>query len=163
MTKFGIHVIFSLLLTSAVSSEHPDSSNHARELFLNFNIYRECIVCREGTSLMNPNATVPSLDLPCWKAELGGKLGFIADCNSLQQSCPCESKVGGMNTNNTSWPDLVGVSGELAKNVIQKQLPNFEIEIVPWGSFVSMEFKEDRVRIFVDEETGEVKETPKIG
>jgi Potato inhibitor I family len=161
MNKFIYHVLLSLLLTTIDSSE--TQSSHDRDLLLNFNIYRQCTVCREGSTLVDPNATVPSLKIPCWKADLGGKLGFIADCDSLRRSCPCESPVGGMNSSNTSWSDLVGVSGEVAKNVIRKQMPDIEIEIVIWGSFVSMEYRADRVRIFVDEETGEVKETPKIG
>jgi Potato inhibitor I family len=115
--------------------------------------------------LANPNATVPHLNLSCWKAELGGKLGFIEDCDGVREVCFCEAiDVGDItNTSQMPWAGLVGMSGNEARLIILQDMPSAIVEILPWGTLVFMEYRTDRVRIFIDEETGEVKETPRIG
>mmetsp|Transcript_30910 Transcript_30910/g.67821 ORF Transcript_30910/g.67821 Transcript_30910/m.67821 type:complete len:152 (-) Transcript_30910:168-623(-) len=60
------------------------------------------------------------------------------------------------------WPDLVGKSGEEAKAAILADDPKLTVHVLPDGSMVTMDFRLDRVRIFVDEE-GKVVGTPRKG
>jgi hypothetical protein len=57
------------------------------------------------------------------------------------------------------WPELVGKSVEEAKKVILKDKPEATIVVVPLGSPVTMDYRTDRVRLFVDT----VADVPKIG
>ena len=50
----------------------------------------------------------------------------------------------------TSWADLVGKSGEDAREEILRSAPHLKVAIVPHGSMVTMGFRTDRVSIFVD-------------
>jgi hypothetical protein len=59
----------------------------------------------------------------------------------------------------TSWPELVGKSVEEAKKVILKDKPEAKIVVVPVGSLVTMDYRTDRVRLFVDT----VAQVPKVG
>ncbi|XP_071682094.1 subtilisin-chymotrypsin inhibitor-2B-like [Lolium perenne] len=59
----------------------------------------------------------------------------------------------------TSWPELVGKSVEEAKKVILKDKPEVKIIVVPAGSIVTMDYRTDRVRLFVDT----VVEVPIVG
>jgi hypothetical protein len=56
----------------------------------------------------------------------------------------------------------VGIPGEEAKTKILADNPKLEVIILPVGTVVTLEFREDRVRIFVDS-CGVVAEIPKIG
>ncbi|XP_062179291.1 subtilisin-chymotrypsin inhibitor-2B-like [Phragmites australis] len=58
-----------------------------------------------------------------------------------------------------SWPEVVGLSVEEAKKVILKDKPDADIVVLPAGSAVTMDFRPNRVRIFVDT----VAETPHVG
>ena len=60
------------------------------------------------------------------------------------------------------WPDLVGKSGEEAKAAIQADDSKLTVHVLPDGSIVTMDFRMDRVRIFVNEE-GKVVRTPRKG
>uniref|UniRef100_A0A7R9ZMT4 Subtilisin inhibitor domain-containing protein n=1 Tax=Craspedostauros australis TaxID=1486917 RepID=A0A7R9ZMT4_9STRA len=63
----------------------------------------------------------------------------------------------------TNWPELVGMSGEQAKATIMSENSSVtEIQILPAGSIVTMDYREDRVRIFVDG-NGNVSVSPSIG
>ena len=62
----------------------------------------------------------------------------------------------------TSWPELVNVSGESAKKLIEEANPNLKVQIVPENSMVTMDYRMDRVRIFVDA-NGMVSKPPRIG
>ncbi|KAE8767232.1 putative proteinase inhibitor [Hordeum vulgare] len=59
----------------------------------------------------------------------------------------------------TSWPEVVGKSIEEAKEVILKDMPDADIVVLPAGSPVTLDFRTNRVRIFVDT----VASTPHIG
>ncbi|BAF29992.1 subtilisin-chymotrypsin inhibitor CI-1B [Oryza sativa Japonica Group] len=59
----------------------------------------------------------------------------------------------------TSWPEVVGLRAEEAKKVILKDMPDADIVVVPVGTPVTMDFRPNRVRIFVDTVAG----TPTIG
>ncbi|KAL6624387.1 hypothetical protein ACP70R_031708 [Stipagrostis hirtigluma subsp. patula] len=52
--------------------------------------------------------------------------------------------------NKTSWPEVVGMPAEEAKKVILKDMPGAHVVVVPVGSPVTMDYRTDRVRIFVD-------------
>ncbi|KAL5202506.1 hypothetical protein ABZP36_013458 [Zizania latifolia] len=59
----------------------------------------------------------------------------------------------------TSWPEVVGMPAEEAKKVILKDMPDANIVVLPVGSAVTLDYRPDRVRIFVDT----VAITPTIG
>ncbi|TVU01368.1 hypothetical protein EJB05_53178, partial [Eragrostis curvula] len=65
----------------------------------------------------------------------------------------------GSENKKTSWPEVVGLPVKEAKKIILKDMPEAHIAVVPLGSPVTMDFRTDRVRIFVDT----VAETPRIG
>ena len=60
------------------------------------------------------------------------------------------------------WPELVGKTGEEAKEIIQQENPNLNIQVLPEGSPVTRDLRMDRVRIFVNE-NGQVTSPPRIG
>ncbi|WVZ95807.1 LOW QUALITY PROTEIN: hypothetical protein U9M48_041523 [Paspalum notatum var. saurae] len=49
----------------------------------------------------------------------------------------------------TSWPEVVGMSVEKAKEVILRDKPNADIVVLPAGELVTQDYGFDRVRIFV--------------
>lgn len=61
-----------------------------------------------------------------------------------------------------SWPRAVGEDGETVKAEIEQENPKLKVQILPYGSMVTMDFRTDRVRIFVDGD-GKVVTTPTIG
>jgi len=62
----------------------------------------------------------------------------------------------------SSWPELVGVEGKVAEATIQRENPLVNAVIVPEGSFVTADFRCDRVRVWVDKD-GIVYQVPIIG
>lgn len=62
----------------------------------------------------------------------------------------------------TSWPELVGQPAEDAKRAILRDRPNLNVQIVPEDAMVTMDWREDRVRIFVDKNNKVAKE-PRTG
>ncbi|KAJ4840560.1 hypothetical protein Tsubulata_011028 [Turnera subulata] len=62
----------------------------------------------------------------------------------------------------SSWPELQGARGEAAVKKIEKQNPYVDAVIVPEGSFVTQDFRCDRVRVWVDKH-GIVIGVPHIG
>ncbi|XP_077984426.1 uncharacterized protein LOC144439051 [Glandiceps talaboti] len=60
------------------------------------------------------------------------------------------------------WPELVGKTGEEAKEAIKKEHPDFEIQIIPADYGVTSDYVETRVRIFLDENS-KVARPPMIG
>ena len=49
-----------------------------------------------------------------------------------------------------SWPELVGKSGEDAKKEIETTPGIKLVQVLPVDSMVTMDYREDRVRVFVD-------------
>jgi len=67
------------------------------------------------------------------------------------------------NNKSGDWSSLVGQSGEEAVAKIKNENSDLEnVLIVPHGSMVTMDYRTDRVRVFVDEQ-GKVSKTPKRG
>lgn len=67
-----------------------------------------------------------------------------------------------MSDNKNSWPELEGKTGEEAKRVIQEQYPYLNIYIVPENSPVIMDYRTDRVWVFINTD-GIVTRTPRVG
>ncbi|EMS48066.1 Subtilisin-chymotrypsin inhibitor-2A [Triticum urartu] len=59
----------------------------------------------------------------------------------------------------TSWPEVVGKSIEEAKEIILKDMPDADIDVLPAGSAMTLDFRTNRVRIIVDT----IATTPSIG
>ncbi|KAE8692205.1 Cytochrome P450 94A1 [Hibiscus syriacus] len=62
----------------------------------------------------------------------------------------------------SSWPELVGINGQVAAHIIAKENPKVSVQIVKEGMMVTMDFRCDRVRVWVDKYQI-VKTTPHIG
>ncbi|GLJ42704.1 hypothetical protein SUGI_0885360 [Cryptomeria japonica] len=60
------------------------------------------------------------------------------------------------------WPEVVGMLGEEAKKKIESENSDLTVVILPEGSFVTADFNNKRVRVFVDSNSI-VTKTPKIG
>jgi len=60
------------------------------------------------------------------------------------------------------WPELVGRTGEEAARIIRSQTGFTNIVILPENSIVTMDYRFDRVRIFVDA-SGNVSSVPTVG
>ncbi|KAI4964032.1 hypothetical protein ZWY2020_008471 [Hordeum vulgare] len=50
----------------------------------------------------------------------------------------------------SSWPELVGKSIEDAREVILKDMPEADIEVLPTDSVVTADWRSNRVRILAD-------------
>ncbi|PON83327.1 Proteinase inhibitor, partial [Trema orientale] len=61
-----------------------------------------------------------------------------------------------------SWPELVGVRGEVAEATIESENPGVDAVIVLEGTPGDTQFRCDRVRIMVDE-NGIVTVVPRVG
>ncbi|KAK3034252.1 hypothetical protein RJ639_032187 [Escallonia herrerae] len=62
----------------------------------------------------------------------------------------------------TIWPELVGLTPEEAEAKIKKEMPRATVYVVPPNHFVTMDYRTDRVRIYVDS-AGKVANPPRIG
>lgn len=69
---------------------------------------------------------------------------------------------GGSNEGPKTWPEVVGMAAEEAEKMIKEEMPRALIKIIPQDHFVTMDFRTDRVRIFVDP-SGKVARPPSIG
>ena len=56
-----------------------------------------------------------------------------------------------MPTNKEEWPELTGKTGEDAKAAILKDDSKLQVDVLPEGSMVTMDYRLDRVRVFVDD------------
>lgn len=60
------------------------------------------------------------------------------------------------------WPELVGKTGDEAKEAILKERPELNVQVVPELSPCTMDYRTDRVRVFVNKE-GKVAGPPRTG
>ena len=51
---------------------------------------------------------------------------------------------------NFDWSNLVGKTSEEAVAKVKEDYPAADVQVVPEDSMVTMDYREDRVRIFVD-------------
>jgi Potato inhibitor I family len=64
----------------------------------------------------------------------------------------------------TSWPELVGMTGLEAQQEISVAHPDWKVQVIPEGSIVTMDFRLDRVRIYVNPNDGnKVVKAPCVG
>ncbi|XP_054783404.1 subtilisin inhibitor CLSI-I-like isoform X4 [Prosopis cineraria] len=70
--------------------------------------------------------------------------------------------VGRNRATKTSWPELVGVTAEVAEKKIKEEMEGVTIQVVGPDSFVTMDFNAQRVRLFVDHSL-QVSRPPTIG
>jgi len=59
------------------------------------------------------------------------------------------------------WPEYVGIKGDVAKEILSMDT-GLLVQVISEGSFVTMDYRLDRVRIYVDKE-GTVSGTPQRG
>ena len=65
--------------------------------------------------------------------------------------------------NKTKWPELVGRQSREAVDILKQELPGGAlVQVLPEGAMVTMDFRLDRVRVFVSEED-RVSSPPMIG
>ncbi|GLJ50557.1 hypothetical protein SUGI_1077100 [Cryptomeria japonica] len=57
------------------------------------------------------------------------------------------TKSGSAGAVKRSWPELVGADVEHAKAIVKQENPSVTPTIVPEGSFVTCDYRQDRVRI----------------
>nr|1YPB_I Chain I, CHYMOTRYPSIN INHIBITOR 2 [Hordeum vulgare] len=62
----------------------------------------------------------------------------------------------------TEWPELVGKGVAAAKKVILQDKPEAQIIVLPVGTIVTMEYRIDRVRLFVDK-LDNIAQVPRVG
>ncbi|XP_072170898.1 uncharacterized protein [Diadema setosum] len=88
---------------------------------------------------------------------------FAAVLCALSSLLVAESQAKKSMAQVTKWPELVGKTGEEAKAAIMSARPDLKhVDIIPADHMVTMDFREDRVRIFVDAE-GKVVRKPMVG
>ncbi|MCY0937340.1 serine protease inhibitor [Streptomyces sp. H34-S4] len=59
------------------------------------------------------------------------------------------------------WPELMGKPAEEARRQIRAEFPEIAVHVVPEGGMVTMDFNEQRVRLFVKD--GKVVREPRRG
>jgi hypothetical protein len=62
----------------------------------------------------------------------------------------------------TTWPELVGFTAEEAERRIKEEKPGAQIQVVQPDCFVTMDFRQNRVRLHVDS-LGKIQRAPRIG
>ena len=62
----------------------------------------------------------------------------------------------------TSWPEVVGKTGEEAKTIIEGETTGVEVVILDENAIATTDFRTDRVRVRVNKD-GIVTQTPRIG
>jgi hypothetical protein len=62
----------------------------------------------------------------------------------------------------TTWPELVGLTAEEAERKIKDEKPGAQIQVVQPDCFVTMDFRQNRVRLHVDS-LGKIERAPRIG
>ena len=60
------------------------------------------------------------------------------------------------------WPQTVGMIGEVARNLVLSHDPSLKVHVLAANATITMNFRLDRVRVFVDD-SGFVVRTPCSG
>ena len=93
----------------------------------------------------------------------GGVAGATGSSVQRKNLVELAVDIDGEEMPNTEWPNLVGMPGQQAKDIIERENTELTlVVIIPDGSPVTADYREDRVRIFVDEH-GKVSQIPRIG
>ncbi|KAM3147495.1 hypothetical protein pb186bvf_000302 [Paramecium bursaria] len=62
----------------------------------------------------------------------------------------------------SEWPELIGMDANLARTRILQDDPKILVQLIAWGSAVTEDYSQSRVRIFYNPEY-KVAETPRRG
>ncbi len=75
-----------------------------------------------------------------------------------------ERRFADLSSTSSSWPEkiLTGMTGEEAQKEINNADPSLKVEILPEDSMMTMDYREDRVRIMVNAD-GNVVNQPQKG
>jgi hypothetical protein len=84
----------------------------------------------------------------------------LFQANVYQVSLAQHELVGPLDVNKTFWPELVGVNGEVAEAKII-EATGLHVVVIPYGYMTTMEYRSDRVRIWLDA-SGNVSKPPSI-
>jgi hypothetical protein len=63
----------------------------------------------------------------------------------------------------TSWPELTNINVDEAVTTIQQENSSLQVMKVRFGGIVTMDFRPNRVRVYFDPNTQQVKGIPRIG
>nr|GEV19442.1 subtilisin inhibitor-like [Tanacetum cinerariifolium] len=63
-----------------------------------------------------------------------------------QQNAPSIEVQHSVPTMKTNWPEVVGLTAEEVEKKIKEEMPRATIQVIPHDSFVTMDFKSNRVR-----------------
>ncbi len=63
----------------------------------------------------------------------------------------------------TFWPELNGTNIDEAVQTIKNENPRLDVQKLPSGSMMTMDYRTDRVRVFYDDVTNLVKDVPSCG
>jgi len=74
----------------------------------------------------------------------------------------CHLSLSDASRDKFSWPELVGESKENARAAIHRQRPNLRIQILRENQPATMDYRLDRVRIFING-AGRVVMAPRVG
>lgn len=61
-----------------------------------------------------------------------------------------------------TWPEVVGLTPEEGERKIKEEMPRVSVQVVPANSFVTMDFNQQRVRLYTDS-SGKIARVPRIG
>lgn len=61
------------------------------------------------------------------------------------------------------WPELMGVDSVGAEIIVKIERPDVQVDVLPVGAVVFMNYREDRVRVYYDPETRKVDQAPHAG
>ncbi|VAH12493.1 unnamed protein product [Triticum turgidum subsp. durum] len=81
---------------------------------------------------------------------------------SVEEAKKGNTDTGDHHNQKTEWPELVGKSVEEAKKVIMQDKSEAQIVVLPVGTIVTMEYRIDRVRLFVDS-LDKIAQVPRVG
>jgi hypothetical protein len=158
-----VPVVAIISTSSAADQQRPQRLRTSRHVLqsLGFSYSETCHVCREGFELETPDLVVAlgsNNDMACGIAMNAGMLGWIPSnqCNQFRRTCIC------IDPTRKSWPELVGMDAEQAKQIIEEDEPDLDVFILSPDSYVGMEYKATRVWIRTNVD-GTVKDTPMIG
>lgn len=90
-------------------------------------------------------------------------LALILFLGSVLSVVALNEKKTSPSINKTKWPELVGRQSREAVDILKQELPGGAlVQVLPEGAMVTMDFRLDRVRVFVSEED-RVSSPPMIG
>eukprot|EP01039_Chlorochromonas_danica_P007745 gene7745-8556_t len=81
---------------------------------------------------------------------------------SFSEASPSPDQLHGHLHNRNEWSQLVGQEGFIVAEIIQKERPELQVVTVPHNAMTTMDYRADRVRIFVNA-SGKVVRPPRIG